>query len=100
MITEQNLVDLGFNNSLSPYTGKKAWTLGQMATIDYMGYPTKTAVVHYSLETQYCKTIAGEFSVIDRKCETEDEIKKFVECIKFLLNLSDEEFNKEWKGYV
>jgi hypothetical protein len=93
MITEQNLVDLGFDNSLSPYTGKKAWTLGQMETVDYMGFHANTPVVYYIIETQTCRTIGGQFTIIDRKCETEDEIKKFVECIKFLLNLSDEEFN-------
>jgi hypothetical protein len=84
----------------SALAGIQAGTIAdELKSIDNQSEEAIAAVDSIQASIQ-AGTIAGEFSIIDRKCETEDEIKKFVECIKFLLNLSDEELNTEWKGYV
>jgi hypothetical protein len=80
MITTENLKDLGFINPAND-----VWTIGYI-DID----EKKVNSIFYNLEDQTCS-----YKFLIKKCESTDDIMKFVESINFLFNLTikTEEYN-------
>ncbi len=86
---EQELEDLGFKKTNDPFTKKQVWVLGK-ENVDICGEICALPVFYYNIEKQTIKIHRGEFSIIQRKCETIEDVRKFVECINFLFNKSFE----------
>lgn len=89
MITIQNLKSLKFKITESPFTNKLEWTVGKEDIEAFGKFLGKNPIIYYDIDSQIAKTIRGEFTIISRKCDTEQELKKFSESIKFLFNISD-----------
>lgn len=74
------LTNLGFENNFCPYTKKNMWSI-------YLKISLGNAIkISYDLTDERCSVNSSEFSMINRKCKTEKEIIKFIDCIKFLYN--------------
>lgn len=91
MITEENLEALGFENIKSPFSSKMEWVIGKED--DRYGICKNLPIVYYDIEMQYANYIHGEFSRVGRRCETEEEIIKYVDCLKFLFKFSDDKLS-------
>lgn len=86
MVTIQDLEKLEFKNELNLFGGKMEWHIGEEIT-EFAGLKLTTPTVIYDIETQRATSIRGEFCVISRVCETDEEIVKFLEAVKFLFNI-------------
>lgn len=87
MVTEDDLRYLGFKKVQNPYKKfAEYFTLGE-ETIDFCGPYWKAPLIEYDIDTQICRTARGEFCTVSRKCETELEIKLFINAVTFLFNL-------------
>jgi len=84
---EDLLIKLGFKITHDVFTGNNMLTLGE-EEVDLFGVKTKLPIIYYNIETQICSFNQDEFSIIRRECKTEEDIRKFVECINFLRNYS------------
>jgi len=93
MITEKQLLKIGFIkennvcNSEYPFRHKDL-----INTIENdLGYPVDH-YVYYS-HRWGASYVNHEFTAIGRRCETISELKKFIECIKFIFTINKGDIN-------
>lgn len=84
MITEAQLIEIGFTKNKSPYTGREMWYFGTVEETDVLGDTGPEPIIRFDPESQNAITVRSQFTIIERKCETHVALVEFVRCIQFL----------------
>lgn len=94
-MTIEELLEIGFKEIHNPFTENETmFVLGEEKAGTH-GNLCMLPIIYYDIKSFQCKTIRGEFCVIARKCETVEEIIKFVEAVNFLFELNVSLNNQE-----
>lgn len=81
MIDKDDLKFIGFDYQQTPWREAKQWI-----HLDFGRYDSSNYLISYDVETKYATSVLGEFSIISRKCENVEDLKKFIDAIYFIKN--------------